>query len=128
MGPGKEGLFLDLRRSGGAEELYKRFPPPRFFVARVDGGKVAGKAELMEALAVAFRFPAYFGRNWDALLDCLRSLPDEVPAGGYVLAVDNSGLFLSASARDRSDFEEVAGDARAFLEEKYRVPFVIALL
>jgi RNAse (barnase) inhibitor barstar len=128
MGPVKEGLFLDLGRSGGAEELLKRFPPPRFFVARVDGGKIAGKAELMEALASAFRFPAYFGRNWDALLDCLRSLPDEVPAEGYVLAVENSALFLSASAGDKNDFSEVAEDARAFLEEKYKVPFVIALL
>ena len=127
-GPGEEGLFLELRARGTAEEIEKLFPPPSYFTAYVDGAGIPGKAELMEALAAAFRFPAYFGKNWDALLDCLRSLPDELPAGGYVLAVRNSGAFLSSSPKDLEDFADIAGEARLFLRDKFKVPFVVVLL
>lgn len=127
-GPGGEGLFLDLRASGKAEEIEKLFPPSSYFTGYVDGALIRDKAGLLDALAAAFSFPSYFGKNWDALLDCLRSLPDELPAGGYVLAVRNSASFLSASPKDLEDFADIAGEARVFLEEKFKVPFIIALL
>lgn len=127
-GPGEEGLFLDLRARGTAEEIEKLFPPPSYFTAYVDGALIRDKAGLLEALAAAFKFPSYFGKNWDALLDCLRSLPDELPAKGYVLAVRNSPSFLSSSPKDLEDFADIAGEARVFLAEKFKVPFTIALL
>jgi len=129
MGLGEDGLFLDFKASGtAAEGIEKLFPPPSYFVAYVDGAAVPDKAALMDALAAAFRFPSYFGKNWDALLDCLRSLPGELPAKGYVLAVRNSGSFLSSSPKDLEDFADVASEARTFLLEKYQAPFTVALL
>ena len=127
-GPGEEGLFLDLRARGKAEEIEKLFPPPSFFTAYVDGSLIPDKAALMDALAAAFKFPSYFGKNWDALLDCLRSLPDELPARGYVLAVRNSGAFLSSSPKDLEDFADIAGEARSFLNDKFKAVFVVVLL
>lgn len=126
--PGEEGLFLDLRASGAAEGIENRFPPPAYFTAFIDGEKARDKAGLMDQIGPAFKFPAYFGKNWDALLDCLRSLRDNVPAGGYVLAVRNSSAFLSASPKDLEDFADVAGEARTFLKETYNASFVVALL
>lgn len=126
--PGEDGLFLDLRGAETAEGIEKKFPPPAYFIAFIDGAAARDKAGLMDAIAPAFRFPAYFGRNWDALLDCLRSLPDELPAGGYVLAVRNSGSFLSSSRKDLEDFAEIAGEARSFLKDKHKAVFVVALL
>ncbi|OGR39100.1 MAG: hypothetical protein A2X29_10345 [Elusimicrobia bacterium GWA2_64_40] len=126
--PGEEGLFLDLRASGAAEGIATRFPPPAYFTAFIDGEKARDKAGLMEQIGPAFRFPSYFGKNWDALLDCLRSLPDSVPARGYVLAVRNSSSFLLLSAKDKEDFADIAGEARAFLREKYSANLVVALL
>lgn len=126
--PGEQGLFLDMRPAGTAEGIIEKFPPPSYFTAFIDGAKARDKAGLMAEIAPAFRFPAYFGRNWDALLDCLRSLPDEVPAGGYVLAVRNAGDFLASSPKDQEDFADVAGEARAFLREKFKADFVIILL
>ena len=125
-GSGEAELFLDLR--GKAEEIEKLFPPPAYFTAHIDGAQVPDKAALMPALAAAFRFPAYFGHNWDALLDCLRSLPDEIPAKGYVLAVKHSAAFLCASPSDRESFAEIAGEARSFLAEKAGADLKIALL
>lgn len=48
---------------------------------------IRGKDDLMNALAAALKFPDYFGRNWDAVLDCLRDLPDQIPGEGYVLFI-----------------------------------------
>lgn len=129
MAPAQEGLFLDLRGRGEtAEGMLKRFPPPVYFTAWIDGAAAPAKAELLEALASAFRFPAYFGRNWDALLDCLRSLPEELPASGYVLAVRNSASFLASSPKDLEDFADIAGEARSFLLERHKAPFTVVLL
>lgn len=123
---GEVGLFLDLR--GKAEEIAKLFPPPAYFTAFIDGAEISDKAALMDALAAAFRFPAYFGHNWDALLDCLRSLPDEIPASGYVLAVKNSKMFLAAAPADMEAFTEIAAEAKKFLAEKVRADLKIAML
>ncbi len=50
------------------------------------GAAVDAKAALLDAVAAALGFPAYFGRNWDALDECLRDL--EGP--GVALAVEGA--------------------------------------
>lgn len=50
-----------------------RFRPEGSHVGHVPAG-VSGKEQLMLALEEALRLPDYFGRNWDALSDCLRDL------------------------------------------------------
>ena len=111
-----------------AEEIYLKFPPPSYFCATIAGGAVPDKAALMDALAAAFRFPAYFGKNWDALLDCLRSLPDEIPAKGYVLVVNDASTFLAGRPQDLADFKDVAAEAAAFLADKFKADLIIILL
>ncbi|MFE7587188.1 barstar family protein [Streptomyces gardneri] len=39
---------------------------------------VTDKAALMDRCAVTLALPAWFGRNWDALADCLTDLPEPV--------------------------------------------------
>jgi len=127
--PGEEVVFLDLTACGlTAEGTVKMFPPPFYFTTFVDGGSVPDKAALMEALAAAFRFPPYFGKNWDALLDCLRSLPEFNAARGYVLVVRNSAGFLADSPADMENFRDVAGTAAAFLRGKLKIPFKVIFL
>ena len=125
--PAGDVLFLDLR-AGGAIGLEKLFPAPGYFVAYIDGASIQDKAALMAALAAAFRFPAYFGRNWDALLDCLRSLPDEIPAKGYVLAIKSSKTFLAGSPADLEAFSYIAAEAKKFLGDRIKAEFKIAML
>lgn len=38
---------------------------------RLETGDKINKASLLNALAQACRFPAYFGHNWDSAWDCL---------------------------------------------------------
>jgi hypothetical protein len=126
--PGEQ-VFLDFRAGGlTAEGIIKMFPPPVYFLARLDGAKIPDKAALMPAIAAAFRFPSYFGGNWDALLDCLRSLPEFNPAGGYALVIGGSDAFLGASPADREDFLDVANTAAEFLAEKPKLPFRVVFL
>jgi RNAse (barnase) inhibitor barstar len=47
-------------------------------------GPAASKAELLEEFARALEFPAWVGRNWDALADALGDL-SWLPTGPHVL-------------------------------------------
>ena len=41
------------------------------FVLQIPHG-IESKMELLDALSNTGKFPSYFGKNWDALFDCLR--------------------------------------------------------
>lgn len=47
-------------------------------------GPVMSKAEALDAIGTALNFPAWYGRNLDALHDCLTDLSWQ-PAGEHVL-------------------------------------------
>jgi RNAse (barnase) inhibitor barstar len=47
-------------------------------------GSVSSKAEALEAIGAALHCPAWYGRNLDALYDCLTDL-SWLPAGEHVL-------------------------------------------
>src|SRR6185436_4253371 len=59
------------------------------------GSKAGSRAEILAAFAEAFEFPDWFGRNWDALEDCLGDLSWR-KADGHVLLI--------------ADFDRVARD------------------
>lgn len=50
----------------------------------VDGSSVTTKAAALDAFAAAMSFPSWFGRNLDALYDCLTDL-SWLPAGEQLL-------------------------------------------
>lgn len=56
-------------------------------VRRLDGRRMRTKDGLMSEFSAALQFFEGFGRNWDALLDCLRSLDEWMPATHYILLV-----------------------------------------
>lgn len=54
----------------------------------------ADRAATLDAFALALRFPDYFGRNLDALLDCLRELDESASLiwdGADLRAADPAG-------------------------------------
>lgn len=70
----------------------------------------ADKAAMFERFATACGFPAWFGRNWDALLESLSdwSWQDSMP--GYVLFV--TGIEAAEmSAQDVTVFSEILDEA-----------------
>jgi hypothetical protein len=103
-------------------------------VARIDLGGAAGKDALLDRISAALRFPDWFGRNWDALEDCLADLSWS-KARGHVLLFESAsdlslpdrktltGILEAAAAdwrgRNRSFFAVFIGDATG-LPELYR--------
>lgn len=101
--PARSGVYR-VSRDDTVEEVARGTPLGRTRVA-LQGGK----AEILDALAKALAFPHWFGRNWDALEDCLADLSWK-PAGGHLvlltgaasLAKDDAGILtdiLESSAQ-----------------------------
>jgi hypothetical protein len=55
---------------------------------RIDLAGCQDKAGLLERIAAALGFPAWFGDNWDAFYDCLADLSWR-PGRGWVLILEN---------------------------------------
>lgn len=58
-----------------------------FFRTRIDAKDAPDKGRLLAEFSRAFRFPDYFGANWDALFDCLTDLVDFRPAPGWLVVI-----------------------------------------
>jgi RNAse (barnase) inhibitor barstar len=56
---------------------------------KLDMGSAHNKIDLLDAFAATLKFPDYFGRNWDALDECLSDLA-WIDAPGWVLTIENS--------------------------------------
>lgn len=78
--------------------------------ARLDGRALYDKASFLAECARALRFPPYFGHNWDALADSLRSLP-WMPAEGTLLLIDNAADFLAANAQTWATAGDILAEA-----------------
>ncbi|MGL5811649.1 MAG: barstar family protein [Nocardioides sp.] len=69
--------------------------------AAIDGWLAQTKSEFLTEVGTALRFPAYYGHNLDALVDCLRESPSPgVP--GLVLLWDGWSV-LARAERDSFD-------------------------
>src|SRR5262249_40937210 len=68
-------------------------PAPGFVVRSLDGARCRTKRTLLDEMARVLAFPAYFGRSWDALEDCLTDL-SWLPGAGYVLVVTRAERLL----------------------------------
>ena len=66
----------------------------------LDGRRIAAKADFLRASAAVLDFPAYSGRNWDALTDNLRDLAWAPAEHGYLVLYDHAGVFASANPAD----------------------------
>jgi hypothetical protein len=93
-------MFLDLEaieRSSSARGF-------EFFL--INEREIDSLPALMDAFAKAMEMPAYFGRNWDALLDLTTDLSWK-EAAGYVLVILNADTILSLAKHDLSALLEV---------------------
>ncbi|HRJ45479.1 MAG: barstar family protein [Caldilineaceae bacterium] len=80
---------------------------------RVDGGDVPDKAAFLSRSAVAMRFPAYFGQNWDAFEEIVND-PDAMPqARGYLLLLDDFAAFARSQPGDWATARSILADAAA---------------
>lgn len=72
---------------------------------------VTDKPAFMDRCAAALDLPAWFGRNWDALADCLTDLSWAPPARGRLIVVTNWREFALAAPNDWSIAQELFAEA-----------------
>ena len=91
------------------------------FFTWIDRAPVFDKTSLMHAIYQSCAMPAWFGFNWDALIDSLSSLPD---APAYVLALSNPDSLKTQAPDDYSAFIRVIQAVRDRLAVRH-IPFVM---
>jgi len=74
--------------------------PPHIFVVEIDAAKTRTLRSFYLKIAKLLFFPDYFGKNLDALFDCLCSL-EVVGKQEVVLIVRNAPLFLSKEKEEK---------------------------
>jgi RNAse (barnase) inhibitor barstar len=88
-----------------------------FAFFHIEGRNIAGKDQLMNHVATALRLPKTFGRNWDALEECLVDL-EWIDAEGYVIYYDHIDGLLNAHPDQFETLVEILRDAvEAWKEE-----------
>lgn len=91
----------------------------RCFHAVLDGRVVLDKSALLRALAEALRFPAYFGANWDALLDCLGDL-SWLPSPCCDVVIEHAEVTWGRAPRELGTLSEIAQVAAKRLQASGR--------
>jgi hypothetical protein len=95
-------------------------------VVRVDLAAVTDKERLLDQFASALAFPQWFGRNWDALEDCLGDLAWRA-GDGHVLLIEG---FENLRARRPDDFGvllDILASSAQYWHERGR-PFFVAFV
>ena len=98
-GPEKAGVYHLNREPRDVARAAERAGLGCF---RIDIGHVHDKENFLELVSRAMRFPDWFGKNWDALADCLRDL-SWLQGGGWVVVLEKSKHF---AAGHRREFDE----------------------
>jgi RNAse (barnase) inhibitor barstar len=81
------------------------------------------KQEVLEGIASAFTFPAHFGKNLDALYDCMTDLVHKAgPQPGFVVVLEQLPDNPRFDREAREQLLDVFRDAADFWAER-RVPF-----
>lgn len=113
-GPEDARAGADIEPERAADEAGWRY-------VLLDSWSAADKATFFECCAEAFDLPSWFGRNWDALDECLRGLDLDEPDGllvvwqGWSVLADgdpdafDSALEVFRDAVVAWDFDEVRG-------------------
>jgi len=83
-----------------AEEVVAAAKTTGLQVYKIDLARLRGKLGLFDALAKSLNFPNHFGKNWDALNDCLTDLA-WLDGNGWVLILTGGKSF---AAKYQGDF------------------------
>lgn len=84
---------------GSAPRLLDAAAANGYCARRIDLAGCPDKAGLLDRFATALAFPAWFGRNWDALADSLGDL-SWLPSPGYVLLLEHAAAMRTQHADD----------------------------
>ncbi|NUU21018.1 MAG: barstar family protein [Streptomycetaceae bacterium] len=117
--------LVDVPHAASADRLLASARAHGWWATRLDLAEAVDKAGFFTACARDLRLPDYFGRNWDALWDCLSDdtlLPEP---GRRLIAVDRWHHFAE---RDPSDWATARGLLREASDHWYETPTPLVVL
>jgi RNAse (barnase) inhibitor barstar len=88
----KSGVYRSLETP---PELAAAALAAGFALFRIDAGSVRTKSKLLGLIARELSFPAWAGRNWDALEDCVTDLA-WITAPGIIIEIDALDTYAKA--------------------------------
>ena len=89
-------------------------------VVELDGAAVRTRDSFLAALSTALSFPHYFGKNWDALQDCLTDL-EWLTANSYVLIFRSADQLFADAPIERRYFLQIMN----LVAEEWAVPVAL---
>lgn len=93
-------------------------------IFHIDLSNVHSKSALIEAIGVGLNLPDYFGRNFDALEECLRDLKEDK---GWLLIFENADDLLRVPSSELSTFVSILADTVEFWKSEghsFRAVFI----
>ena len=86
-------------------------------------GQTQTKQEVLEGIAEAFLFPAHFGKNFDALYDCLTDLVNKSgPQPGFIVVLEQIPATAKFDKEAREQLLDVFRDAADYWADR-KIPF-----
>lgn len=121
LGPGCSGVYRMPDDGGPLRRLATR---AGLAWLPVDLAVVVEKVGFLAACAEQLAFPRGFGRNWDALADCLEDFSWR-PETGYVIHLQNTAVFAVAAAADWRTAIEILSHAATYWKERDKTFLVL---
>jgi len=115
MQDGRGGVFF-VPGNPDVKSIRKAAVAAGFAFFHIDGKNIARKEQLLTAAALSMHFPSTFGKNWDALEECLTDL-EWVDGDGYVIYYDHIDGLLAAHPDQFETLVEILRDAVASWKE-----------
>lgn len=82
-------------------------------------GQAASKQEVLETIATSFLFPKHFGKNYDALYDCLTDLVHKAGVQpGFVIVLEGLPIAQKFDKEGRETLLDVFREAAEFWAER----------
>lgn len=107
-------VFSDLSKLCSSESVGEH----GYRQVHVDLANAGSKSQLLEALKTGMELPDYFGRNWDALEECLRDLDKR---NGWLVVFENADSLLSLPRSELSTFIAILFDTAEFWSAEGRL-------
>lgn len=83
----------------------------------IDGRHINNKADFLAKIADVMNFPDYFGKNWDALQDCITDI-DCCEDSQYLIVYDYWQNFANNNPQDWQILNDIFLEAIAYWEER----------
>ncbi len=109
------GVFFVTHSDLEAIELAAQHNEAHF--SAIDLQNCQGKTQLLDAIAKGMNFPPSFGKNWDALADCLSDL-SWLTSDAFVLCFSNAESYRDIYEEDFKNLIEILEEASTSWSEQ----------